>query len=177
MVYLLSILLSSVGCSPMEQTNCSSTLRICLIYLLGMSSCSTCESFDFSICRVLLQVDSQVANHSATVSSFDEPCVRNMTYFDSGLYAPLLLLLHPLLTVALFSQPVTNKTDFLRIVAFTVTETTPTWMYCRQPGTGPKTHCQQGMVFAINPTPEKTFSQFLMNALKSTVQNKPAPPA
>ena len=43
----------------------------------------------------------------------------------------------------------------------TVSVTTPLWFYCRQTG-----HCQQGMVFAINPpSTGNTFQNFKNNAL------------
>jgi hypothetical protein len=64
------------------------------------------------------------------------------------------------------------------VSGFTVRDTRPIWMYCRQPGAGAKTHCQMGMVFAVNPPPQgNTFEKFLANAMASTSQTSGAAPA
>ena len=42
---------------------------------------------------------------------------------------------------------------------YTVNGTGPAWFYCK---TG--THCKSGMVFAVNPTAEKTYDAFKANA-------------
>ena len=53
-----------------------------------------------------------------------------------------------------------NQTDNFVIAQFTVQDTNPVWVYCRQTG-----HCQQGMVFAINPG--NNFGLFQSNAIGS----------
>ncbi|KAF5386996.1 hypothetical protein D9615_001575 [Tricholomella constricta] len=50
---------------------------------------------------------------------------------------------------------------------------TPLWFFCAQ--TAPVSHCKAGMVFAINPTAEKSFDAFQVNA-KSGPSGS-APPA
>jgi hypothetical protein len=42
---------------------------------------------------------------------------------------------------------------------YTVNGTDPAWFYCK---TG--THCKSGMVFAVNPTAERTFDAFKATA-------------
>ncbi|KAF8969952.1 hypothetical protein BDZ97DRAFT_2055606 [Flammula alnicola] len=68
-------------------------------------------------------------NHTATQSSFDAPCLRAPNGFDSDF------------------QPVPDtQTDNFNVAFLNVTSTDPIWVYCRQAN-----HCQQGMVFAVNP--------------------------
>ncbi|KAI0792835.1 Cupredoxin, partial [Abortiporus biennis] len=69
-------------------------------------------------------------NHTTTQSSFDSPCVQAPGGFDSG-----------------FIPVADNNTDGpFPVAQFTVEDTNPVWVYCKQAN-----HCQQGMVFAINP--------------------------
>jgi len=68
-------------------------------------------------------------NHTATQSTLQNPCQPVAGGFDSG-FIPVADA-----TVANFPNAV-----------FTVETLNPVWVYCRQTG-----HCQQGMVFAINP--------------------------
>jgi len=85
-------------------------------------------------------------NHTVWLSSFAEPCV-------SGGF-----------TNAFF--PISNDTAATTgnpTVTIQVTATTPLWMYCAQ--TIPVDHCQMGMVFAVNPTPAKTFAAFQATAM------------
>lgn len=42
--------------------------------------------------------------------------------------------------------PATNVNGPFPVAQLAVHDTSPTWVYCRQSG-----HCQQGMVFAVNP--------------------------
>ncbi|KAL1836001.1 hypothetical protein VTJ49DRAFT_5704 [Mycothermus thermophilus] len=77
-------------------------------------------------------------NHTATQSTFDQPCVPLDGGMDSG-YQP-----NPNNTVNPPPQ-----------VAMQVMVDTPLWFFCRQ---GP--HCGRGMVFSINPTAEKTHAKF-----------------
>lgn len=48
------------------------------------------------------------------------------------------------------------------VAQFTVQDTNPVWVYCKQ-----GTHCQQGMVFAVNPGTQ--FAAFQAAAMGSTV--------
>ncbi|KAI0082884.1 hypothetical protein K474DRAFT_1681264 [Panus rudis PR-1116 ss-1] len=71
-------------------------------------------------------------NHTVTRSTFENPCqaMQGPDGFDSG-----------------FVPVSENNTDGPFTVAqVTVEDTNPIWIYCRQAN-----HCQQGMVFAINP--------------------------
>ncbi|RPB28617.1 hypothetical protein L211DRAFT_855507 [Terfezia boudieri ATCC MYA-4762] len=96
-------------------------------------------------------------SHSVTQSTFDKPCNRLETGEDSGLMP------NPINTVV----------------------PAPVWVYTMKEEpqlqcTG--THCRKGMVFAINPTVEKSFNMFQEKAimLNSTspllLQKRPFPP-
>jgi len=101
-----------------------------------------------SIMLSLTSLHSQNKNHSVTQSTFAAPCVRSPTGIDSGF------------------QPV-NATDVtLPVWTFQVTDTTPLWFFCAQ--TVPAVHCTAGMVFAVNPTADKTFEQFQAAAMGGT---------
>jgi plastocyanin len=84
-------------------------------------------------------------NHTLTQSTFASPCTNissPMTGIDTGyVFTP------------------TNATSFQQF-SITVNVSTPLWFYCRQ-----TTHCQKGMVFAINPTADKSFGAFQANAM------------
>ncbi|KZP32507.1 hypothetical protein FIBSPDRAFT_812025 [Athelia psychrophila] len=69
-------------------------------------------------------------NHTVTQSTLAAPCQAMASGFDSGFL------------------PVTdnNTAGPFPTAQFTVQNTSPVWVYCKQTG-----HCQQGMVFAINP--------------------------
>lgn len=69
-------------------------------------------------------------NHTATQSTFASPCSAASGGFDTG-FIPV-------------SDNNTNGP--FQQAQFTVADTNPVWVYCRQTG-----HCQKGMVFAINP--------------------------
>jgi len=78
------------------------------------------------------------ANHTATQSTFAAPCTKMTGGIDSGF------------------QPVSSGASQLPQYSFNVTNATaPLWFYCAHVG-----HCQQGMVFAVNPSANKTFSAF-----------------
>jgi len=109
-----------------------------------------------------VQFKFNVKNHTATQSSFPEPCapLTNATTgqhigFDSGF------------------NPVSANATSTPTFEIRVNDSSPIWGYCRQTAT-PKTHCQQGMIFAINaqqdPLPN-TFPAYQKNALASTSQN------
>jgi len=97
----------------------------------------------------ILQFTFYPKNHTVSQSTFGTPCVKAVDSatgqqgVDSG-FMPV-----PAGTT------VGNPT-----FAINVTTTSPLWFYCRQTG-----HCEQGMVFAVNPTPEKTFQAFQAAAI------------
>lgn len=68
-------------------------------------------------------------NHTATQSTLQNPCQQMPGGFDSG-----------------FIPVSVNATSPFPQAQFTVQDMNPVWVYCRQAN-----HCQQGMVFAINP--------------------------
>ncbi|ODQ53027.1 hypothetical protein SAICODRAFT_38042, partial [Saitoella complicata NRRL Y-17804] len=80
-------------------------------------------------------------NHTLSQSTFASPCSLGAAMVDSG-FRPY------------------NGTGAPSTFAYVVQSTEPTWWYCKQKG-----HCGMGMVFAVNPTMEKTFEQFKMNAM------------
>lgn len=84
-------------------------------------------------------------NHTATQSSFDEPCAPLPGGMDSGF--------------------IPNPEDGIEPapeVAMQIMTEDPLWFYCAQ---GP--HCAKGMVFSINPTEERTHAMFKDLATKS----------
>ncbi|EIW60808.1 uncharacterized protein TRAVEDRAFT_165881 [Trametes versicolor FP-101664 SS1] len=82
----------------------------------------------------------QQKNHTVTQSSLNAPCAPLQDGFDSG-----------------FVPVADGVTDF-PLAQFEVKDTNPVWVYCRQTG-----HCQQGMVFAVNPGDK--FATFQSNAV------------
>ncbi|KAF5377654.1 hypothetical protein D9615_005287 [Tricholomella constricta] len=72
-------------------------------------------------------------NHTATQSSFANPCGLKEGGFDSG-----------------FMPVPVNQTDHFPTYTITIHDTEPVWVYCRQAGKTPASHCGQGMVFAVN---------------------------
>ncbi|KAL7623857.1 hypothetical protein AAE478_005413 [Parahypoxylon ruwenzoriense] len=83
-------------------------------------------------------------NHTATQSTFAEPCKAMEGGMDSGFQA------NPNNTVAPPPQ-----------VAMQVMTTEPLWFYCKQNG-----HCGKGMTFSINPTADKTQAMFQAMAIQ-----------
>lgn len=71
----------------------------------------------------------QQKNHTATQSTLQSPCTPKQGGFDSG-----------------FIPVAASVTSGFPVAQLTVTDTNPVWVYCRQAN-----HCQQGMVFAVNP--------------------------
>jgi len=69
-------------------------------------------------------------NHSVTQSTLANPCQMMPDGFDSG-FVPV---------------SANNTEGPFPVAQLTVQDTNPVWVYCRQTG-----HCQQGMVFAVNP--------------------------
>jgi len=90
----------------------------------------------------------QSKNHTVTQSTFAAPCA-NMTTPTAGIDSGFM-------SVAAGAQSFPQW-------SFTMTNASaPLWFYCRQTG-----HCQQGMVFAVNPTPTKSFDAFQAAAKSS----------
>ncbi|KAH9950272.1 Cupredoxin [Amylocystis lapponica] len=86
---------------------------------------------------ILFQFETK--NHTVTQSTFAAPCSNiTGTPIDSGF------------------QPVAAGSAQVMQFNFTLQNASaPLWFYCRQTG-----HCGQGMVFAINPTANKSFDAF-----------------
>jgi len=89
-------------------------------------------------------------NHTVTQSSFTAPCQPLANGVDSGF------------------QPVSANATQVPSFTVTVNVTTPLWFFCRQTG-----HCESGMVFAINPTVNKTFDAFQATANASSADGTP----
>ncbi|PFH54166.1 hypothetical protein AMATHDRAFT_135852 [Amanita thiersii Skay4041] len=82
-------------------------------------------------------------NHSATQSTFDNPCAPGGDGLNSG-----------------FQAVPQNSTQAFqwKITLDATSASKPLWFYCAQ--TVPVNHCHTGMVFAVNPTPDKSFDAF-----------------
>jgi len=81
-------------------------------------------------------------NHTVTQSTFASPCVPKADGVDSGYqFVP-----GGASTIPAWSITINNASA-------------PLWFFCAQ---GP--HCKAGMVFAVNPTAEKTFDAFKASA-------------
>jgi plastocyanin len=76
-------------------------------------------------------------NHTVTQSTFAAPCQAMANGLDSGY------------------KPVTANSTQTPVVIVTVNSTDPVWFFCRQ-----SNHCASGMVFAVNPTANKTFEAY-----------------
>lgn len=84
-------------------------------------------------------------NHTVTQSSFAQPCTFLQTANGPGVDSGF--------------QPVAaGATSFPQWSITIDNATAPLWFYCKR--IQPANHCQAGMVFAINPTAEKTFAAF-----------------
>lgn len=85
------------------------------------------------------------SNHTASQSTLAQPCVKASNGFDSGF------------------MPVSssNTNGPFPAAQYTVQDMNPVWVYCKQGN-----HCQQGMVFAINPGTQ--FAAFQAAAMGNT---------
>jgi len=90
-------------------------------------------------------------NHTVTQSTFAAPCQPMSGGADSSF------------------QPVAANASNVPSFSITVNNTQPAWFFCRQTG-----HCEQGMVFAINPTANKTFEAFQAAAKASSADGTPS---
>jgi plastocyanin len=94
----------------------------------------------------------QSKNHTVTQSTFDAPCTFKTGGVDSGFL------------------PVQNGSTQFSEWSFTiVNDTAPMWFYCAQ-----GQHCKAGMVFALNPSAERTFDAFKATAMGSTTNTSGA---
>jgi len=89
-------------------------------------------------------------NHTVTQSTFTAPCQPMSGGVDSGF------------------QPVAAGAANVPSFTVTVNATTPLWFFCHQTG-----HCEQGMVFAVNPTANKSFETFQATAKASSADGTP----
>lgn len=92
-------------------------------------------------------------NHTVTQSTFAQPCVPATINGSAGVDSGFMF--------------IPNNTNLQpgEFPTWTITINTdgPLWFHCAQ--TNGKNHCQAGMVFSINETPEKTFDSFLATAM------------
>ncbi|KAH8102939.1 hypothetical protein BXZ70DRAFT_985935 [Cristinia sonorae] len=96
-------------------------------------------------------------NHTTTQSTFAVPCSPMEGGFDSG-FIPV---------------PDDNTAGPFPLARFTVKDTEPVWVYCRQAN-----HCQQGMVFAINPGDKfAAFQATAMGQGTNPASVSPPPPS
>ncbi|KAF9468642.1 Cupredoxin [Collybia nuda] len=93
-------------------------------------------------------------NHTVTQSTFVKPC-EAMTAPTAGIDSGF--------------QPVPAGATEFPEWSFTVDdESTPFWFFCNQ-----APHCSRGMVFAVNPTAEKTFTAFKATAVGAPADGSP----
>jgi len=84
-------------------------------------------------------------NHSATQSTFDNPCTPLSNGFDSG-----------------FEPNIDNTVSPTPNYTISVTSTGSEWFYSKQ-----GSECESGMVFALNPSGTQSFSTFRQNAMNT----------
>ncbi|KDR82456.1 hypothetical protein GALMADRAFT_237783 [Galerina marginata CBS 339.88] len=93
-------------------------------------------------------------NHTLTQSTFATPCVAKPNGVNSG-----------------FIPVAAGATTFPTWTIQVDNVTAPLWFYCAQ-----AQHCKGGMVFAINPTADKTFDTYLATAKGSSPPANPSSP-
>jgi len=102
---------------------------------------------------------SVTANNGDTVAF--QFLAKNHTVSQSTFAAPCQLMTTPSPGIDSGFQAVPANATSIPQWSFTITNnSTPLWFFCRQVG-----HCQKGMVFAVNPTAQKSYSAFLANAM------------
>jgi plastocyanin len=114
------------------------------------------------------------SNHSATQSTFSNPCRQMPNGSDSGFM--------------LVNGANANEAPNVTVL---INSTDPVWFFCRQTGyasiplftfrrfcllclSATCSHCQQGMVFAVNPTANMTFDAFQAAARSSSSGSGPS---
>lgn len=98
-------------------------------------------------------------NHTVTQSSFAKPCTPLTTAAGTGISSG-------------FQAVAPGDTSFKTWSITVSNASAPLWFYCEQ--TTPANHCKAGMVFAINPTADKSFDAFQAAAKASTPDAPPA---
>ncbi|KAF8305551.1 hypothetical protein DL93DRAFT_2172572 [Clavulina sp. PMI_390] len=100
--------------------------------------------------RDIVMFEFLAKNHTATQSSFANPCQPLANGFNSGF------------------QPVASGNLVPNLFNFTVADTAPVWVYCQQ--TNPTSHCAAGMVFSVNAVESSAnnFDAFRAKAMNST---------
>ncbi|KAJ3535035.1 hypothetical protein NMY22_g6666 [Coprinellus aureogranulatus] len=94
--------------------------------------------------------DMYYGGHTITASSFEAPCTRSQSGNGFvGQYGSVDSLPGP-------SHQVETR------YIMDVTSADPAWYFCAQ--TCGSNHCQEGMLFALNPPDDQPFEQFLRNA-------------
>jgi len=94
----------------------------------------------------------QSKNHTVTQSTFDQPCTFKTGGADSG-----------------FLAVPAGATQFSEWSFTIVNDTAPMWFYCAQ-----GQHCKAGMVFALNPSAERTFDAFKATAMGASTNTSAA---
>ncbi|KAF3926195.1 hypothetical protein ABW21_db0207062 [Orbilia brochopaga] len=100
----------------------------------------------------MIQFQFHPMNHSVVQAAFADPCIPiQQSAAGNGV-------------VGFFSgfMPVAQSATTMPTFTFQVNNTNPIWFYCSQ-----GKHCQNGMVGAINPTANKTLSDFKMRAAQA----------
>jgi len=97
-------------------------------------------------------------NHTVTQSTLANPCsqITDTTGKPTGFFSG-------------FMPVAANQTTDLPQFYIPVTDTKPIWAFCQQTG-----HCQQGMVFAVNPGPEGAANSFANFTATAKGQAAPA---
>jgi len=167
------------GCSNLTDTYFFIYLEMCKLILLLLTALTIANALVTPIISVtvgaggLLQFDPpfvgnvgagqrihfdlRALNHTVTESSFEHPCTKLANaQFDT-----------------VFNNFNPNDIPNLHPFDITLDSDQPRFFYCRQGAGTSKSHCQKGMVFAIN-IDEEMFSQFAANAaVDNIVQRSP----
>jgi len=106
----------------------------------------------------LVQFQFWPQNHSVVQASFADPCIpleqSSSANGTEGFYSGFM--------------PVAAGSNIMPTFTIEVMNTKPIWFYCSQ-----GRHCQSGMVGAINPTTEKTLSDFTSRAAQAAQNISP----
>jgi len=101
-------------------------------------------------------------NHTVTQSTFADPCIpasfNGSAGADSGY---------------MFIDPAGDFSGGFPTWTITVNTDAPLWFHCAQ--NTPANHCQAGMVFSVNETPEKSFQAYLDKAKSFDPSTLPPP--
>ncbi|KAF5341584.1 hypothetical protein D9758_014077 [Tetrapyrgos nigripes] len=89
-------------------------------------------------------------NHTATTTTFNDPCTPPAGGFGTGG----------------FDTGFHDTTSGPQVAVITLQDSDTHFVACRQAAGA---HCHAGMTFAINPTDDQTYAEFLQNALNDPV--------